>query len=726
MGFEFKIAEKIEKLKIDGMSCRAIAGKLGFYSNFEIGEIQKVLNTMVKNGSLSVKSGKYFKVREVQKIKGVLRGNKRGFAFLTREDGGEDLFVPHKNLNGAEHGDTVQCVIVKGDEAKVVSIVERGITKLVGTFQKGQTFGFVVPDDINYYSDIFIPKGCSLNAADNTKVVVEITKFAERSPEGKVVEVIGKAGDKQSEVLSILKSYGFFNTFPKEAEIEAKNMQSEYTANRTKYTDMLTISIDGDDSKDLDDAISVFKYENYYKLYVHIADVSHFVRKGSVLDKEAFKRCTSVYFPGSVYPMLPPILSNGFCSLNEGEDRLTLTCEMMFDFQGELLDSKITKSIINNDYAMTYKKVQAILDGDKELAKQYSKVYQMICDAYDLSRILNKKRQKRGCINFETKECKVILDEKGNVADIKPYPYLVSNSIIEEFMLAANETVANTIFHMELPFVYRIHEEPDGEKMLEFRKFVESCGHRLEKGKMHPSKLQKLLQDLEGSPMESIISKVMLRSMKKAKYTTDNLGHFGLAAEYYCHFTSPIRRYPDLQIHRVIKAMLDGKLGNIASLENWCEEVAEVSSERERAAEMAERDIDDYYKAEYMQRHIGEFFEGVISGVTAFGVFVELDNTCEGLARFDNLPKDNYEFVENRYLLRGSKHNYTLGQIVKIEVLASDVDNRKVSFRILDEDEEFFAQKDTANDKKEIASKQNKAICKKGKKEVAKWVVSKL
>lgn len=273
---------------------------------------------------------------------------------------------------------------------------------------------------------------------------------------------------------------------------------------------------------------------------------------------------------------------------------------------------------------------------------------------------------------------------------------------------------------MELPFVYRIHEEPDGEKMLEFRKFVESCGHRLEKGKMHPSKLQKLLQDLEGSPMESIISKVMLRSMKKAKYTTDNLGHFGLAAEYYCHFTSPIRRYPDLQIHRVIKAMLDGKLGNIASLENWCEEVAEVSSERERAAEMAERDIDDYYKAEYMQRHIGEFFEGVISGVTAFGVFVELDNTCEGLARFDNLPKDNYEFVENRYLLRGSKHNYTLGQIVKIEVLASDVDNRKVSFRILDEDEEFFAQKDTANDKKEIASKQNKAICKKSKKEVAK------
>ena len=312
-----------------------------------------------------------------------------------------------------------------------------------------------------------------------------------------------------------------------------------------------------------------------------------------------------------------------------------------------------------------------------------------ICDAYALSRILNKKRQKRGCINFETKECKIILDEKGNVSEIKPYPYLVSNSIIEEFMLAANETVAEFIYHLELPFVYRTHEEPDGEKMLEFKKFVESCGFRMEKGKMHPAKLQKLLSEVEGSTMESIISKVMLRSMKKAKYTIDNLGHFGLAAEYYCHFTSPIRRYPDLQIHRVIKAMLDGKLGNLTQLENWCEEVAEVSSERERAAEMAERDIDDYYKAEYMLKHVGEVFDGVVSGVTAFGVFVELENTAEGLARLDNLPKDNYDFVEKRYLLKGSKHQYCLGQVVKIQVLGSDIDNRKVTFKILDDGEDL-------------------------------------
>ncbi len=687
MGFEFKIAEKIEKLKIDGMTCREIANKLGFYSKFEVGEIQKVLDSMVSSKKLKTKSNKYFKIKEIKKIKGVLRGNKRGFAFLAREDGGEDLFVPHKNLNGAQHGDTVYCVITKGDEAKVVDILERGIKRLVGTYEKGKNYGFVVVDDNSYYSDVFIPKGFDLSAANNTKVICEISKYTERSPEGKIVEIIGKAGEKQSEVLSILKSYGFFNTFPKETEIEANKMQTRFTTNRTSFVDMLTISIDGDDSKDLDDAISVFKYDNYYKLYVHIADVSHYVQKGSVLDKEAFKRCTSVYFPGSVYPMLPPVLSNGLCSLNGGEDRLALTCEMTINYEGDIIDRRIVKSIINNDYAMTYKVVQAILDGDKTLIDKYSKVYDMIKNAYALAGILNKKRQKRGAINFETKECKVILDGKGNVEKIEPYPYLVSNGIIEEFMLAANETVAEFMCNLELPFVYRTHEEPDGEKMLEFKKFVESCGYKIEKGKMHPSKLQKLLAEVEGSPMESIISKVMLRSMKKAKYTVDNLGHFGLAAEYYCHFTSPIRRYPDLQIHRVIKAMLDGKLDNIQKLESVCAEVAEVSSERERAAEMAERDIDDYYKAEYMLRHIGEIFEGVISGVTAFGVFVELENTAEGLARMNNLPKDHYEFVEKRYLLKGTKHQYSLGQIVKIQVLGADTDNRKVTFKILDENE---------------------------------------
>lgn len=684
--FEYKIAEKIEKINIDGLPCRAIANKLGFHSKFEVGEIKKVLDAMVADGRLLCKSNKYFKAKKVKKIKGVLRGNKRGFAFLQREDGGEDMFVPHKNLCGAQHGDTVWCVATKGDEARVVNIVQRGFTRLVGRYEKVGENGFVIVDDASYFSDIYVPTR-KMKVQDNTKVVVEITNYSGRNPEGKIVEVIGTAGEKSSEVLSILKSYGFFNTFPKEVEAEAMALKSAPTANRTSYVGMPTISIDGDDSKDLDDAISVLKYDNFYKLYVHIADVSHFVRTGSVLDKEAYKRCTSVYFPGSVYPMLPPVLSNGLCSLNGGEDRLALTCQMTIAFDGSVLDSSIAKSVINNTHAMTYRVVQNILDGDKDAIAQYEDVYQMILDARDLAIILNKKRQRRGSINFETKECKVVLDKDGNVASIEPYPYLFSNGIIEEFMLAANEAVAEFMCSKQLPFVYRTHEQPDREKMIEFAKFVSTCGYAMKPGKVTPLKLQQLLTEVAGSPVEPIISKVMLRSMKKAKYTPDNLGHFGLAAEYYCHFTSPIRRYPDLQIHRIIKAMLDGDNQSMRGFEARVAEVADVSSERERAAEMAERDIDDYYKAEYMLRHVGEVFDGIVSGVTSFGVFVELDNTCEGLARFGNLPDDRYEFIENRYILKGTKHSYTLGQAVKIKVLGADVEGRKVSFRILDDNE---------------------------------------
>lgn len=676
----------VEKLNVKCMSAKEISNKLGFYSKFEIREITKVLKSMVDNGKLTMSdSGKYFAVRQQKKYRGVLRGNKRGFAFLIREDGGEDLFIPHKNLNGAMHGDTVDAVIVKGDEGKVTNVIERGITRLVGTYQKNTHFGFVVADDNSYYADIFIPKGRDMRASNDTKVVVMIDDFDARNPVGHIVEIIGKVGEKQSDVLSILKSYGFDNVFPKEVNDEATKMTMKPTTNRVSYVDMLTISIDGDDSKDLDDAISVMKYDGFYKLYVHIADVSHFVERGSVLDKEAFKRATSVYFPGSVYPMLPTVLSNGLCSLNKGVDRLTLTCGMTIDMQGNVIAREINKSIINNDYAMTYNNVTKILDGDKELTEEYSAVVPMIKDMYDLSEILRKRRDARGSINFDTKESKIILDEAGNVVDIKPYNYTVSNGIIEEFMLVANETVAEFAVENGLPFVFRVHEFPDKEKMTEFKKFVDVCGFSLPSGKVEPKTLQELLGRIEGSPMESIISKVMLRSMQKAKYMPQNLGHFGLAAEYYCHFTSPIRRYPDLQIHRIIKAFLDGKMGSIPKLATWCNEVSEVSSEREKASEQAERDIDDYYKAEYMQRHIGDTFTGVVSGVTAFGIFVELDNTCEGMARMENLPEDNYDFVEKRYLLKGTKHSYMLGQTVDIEVVSCDIENRRVNFKVLGE-----------------------------------------
>lgn len=688
MSFEFKIAEMIEQLKPQGLSLYELGGKLGLHSRFELTELKKVLDKMAADGSISIAGGKkekYTYLNTSANIRGVLRGNKRGFAFLIREDGGEDLFLPNKGLKGAQHGDTVYVRIVRGDEAVVTKIVERGISRVVGTYQKNKSFGFVVVDDNSYYTDIFIPTGKNLNCADHMKVVVEIDRYGERNPEGHIVEIIGTAGEKASDVLSILKSYGFFNVFTDEALEEARHTYYLPTANRTDYKDLPTMTIDGEESKDLDDAVSLVKVGEYYKLYVHIADVSHYVPQGGALDKEAFKRCTSVYFPGNVYPMLPPELSNGICSLNEHVDRLTLTAVMVVDKNGNVIESEINKSIINNDHRMTYTAVTGILEGDKELRERYSDIVEEIELMAELARILKNKRISRGSLEFETTEAKIILDEKGDVEDIKPYPYGISNGIIEEFMLLANETVAQFMCKTKLPFVYRVHETPDAEKMADFRKFVGGCGRMLPAGKLEPKDLQKLLKEIDGDALEPIISKVMLRSMKKARYCTENLGHFGLAAEYYCHFTSPIRRYPDLQIHRVIKAMIDEKLGSIPKLAKWCEEVAVVSSEREKASESAERDIDDYYKAEYMQRHVGSEFMGIVSGVTSFGVFVELENTCEGLARLDNLPRDNYNFLEERFTMVGAKHSYTLGQKVKIRVEACDIEARRVTFKVLED-----------------------------------------
>ena len=685
MSFSYKLSEQIEQMQVHCMSAREITKKLGFYTKFELAEITKVLAEMVADGKLEEnRSGRFFQVKQTTVFRGKLRGNKRGFAFLIREDDGDDLFIPHKGLNTALHGDIVDVSIVKGDEGRVEKIIERGITRIVGSYQKSAGFGFVLSDDHNYYSDIFIPRGYDIGAENGTKVIVEIIKFEGKNPTGKIVEVIGKIGEKQSDVLSILKSHGFDNVFPENVEAEANAMKAKHTTNRTSYIDMMTLSIDGDDSKDLDDAISILKYDGFYKLYVHIADVSHYVEQGSILDKEAFKRATSVYFPGSVYPMLPPVLSNGLCSLNGGEDRLTLTCVITINNNGEVTDRELVKSIINNDYAMTYNNVTAIIDGDVALREKYSPVVPMIEDALALSKILNKRRNERGNINFDTKESKIILDEEGNVDCIKAYAYTVSNGMIEEFMLIANETVAEYMCEKKLPFVFRVHEVPDLEKITNFKKFIEGCGYKMPAGRISPKVLQQVLDEVKGSAMETIISKIMLRSMQKAKYTPENLGHFGLAAEYYCHFTSPIRRYPDLQIHRIIKAMLDGKLGSLPKLANWCKEVSEVSSEREKASEQSERDIKDYYKAEYMMRHVGEQFAGVVSGVTNFGIFVELDNTCEGIARLDNLPEDKYEFIENKYLLKGDRCSFTLGQDVTIEVVACDIENRRVTFKVLE------------------------------------------
>lgn len=684
---EFNVKDGLLRLSPKRRTLKELAARLGMNEPNDMIELSETLKECIEEGSIVEIDGRYSDPKRIGAYFGALRGNKKGFAFLIRDDGGEDLFVPYSNMNGAIHGDKVFATIVKGDEAKVVSIVKRGVSEIVGTYYRKNNRGFIVPDGNNFAGNFFVAPIKGKKIAGNSKVVAKLTFNGKARPEAVITEVIGKNGERRSDVLAILKSYGFFNTFDERVYREIKTLNDIKEGERKDFCDMLTVTIDGDDSKDLDDAISLVKSGESYDLYVHIADVSHYVRRGSVLDKEALKRATSVYFPSSVFPMLPPEISNGICSLNEGEKRLTLTARMRVDKKGDVIDSELYESRILNDARMTYKNVEKILSGDRELQMRYERVTPMIFLMKELADILRKKRESRGYIDFDTKESKITLDERGDVLCIEPYPYLSSNGIIEEFMLLANETVAEFMANLEYPFIYRVHERPDSDKMRDFAKFAEGCGLTLGVKEVHSGALRKLLKEAEGKPIEPIISKVMLRSMKKARYTTDNLGHFGLATDNYCHFTSPIRRYPDLMIHRIVKMMLNGKLDGDAAkrLEAELPDIAEKSSERERSAESAERDIDDYYKALYMSDKVGDAYEGTVSGVTGFAIFVELDNTVEGAIRIENLPRDRYVFEEDKYRIVGIEHSYALGDRVKIIVSSTDLDARRVNFEIDEE-----------------------------------------
>lgn len=687
METEFDLKDGLLRLAPRRRTLKELATRLGMNETSDIIKLSETLKECVKEGLLVEEEGRFSAPKRIGAYLGTLRGNKKGFAFLIREDGGEDLFIPHSALNGAIHGDKVFATIVRGDEAKVISIVNRGVSEIVGTYYKKDRHGFIVPDGNNFTGNFFVAPLRGKKIAGNSKVVANVIFRGNARPEAVIKEVIGKNGERRSDVLGILKSYGFFNTFDERVYKEIDSLKSIKEGVRTDFRDMLTVTIDGDDSKDLDDAISLEKNGDNYDLYVHIADVSHYVRRHSVLDREALKRATSVYFPSSVFPMLPPEISNGICSLNEGEERLTLTARMTVNKSGSVIDRELYESKIINDARMTYKNVEKILSGDKELQKRYEKVTPMIFLMKELADILGKNRQRRGYIDFDTKESKITLDEKGDVINIEPYPYLSSNGIIEEFMLLANETVAEFMSNLEYPFIYRVHEKPDSDKIRDFSKFAEGCGLTLNVREIHSGVLQKLLKEVEGRPIEPIISKVMLRSMKKARYTTENLGHFGLATDNYCHFTSPIRRYPDLMIHRIIKMMLNGKLDEnaVEKLNSELPEIAEKSSERERSAENAERDIDDYYKTLYMEDKIGNKYEGTVSGVTGFAIFVELDNTVEGAIRLENLPEDRYVFEEDKYRVTGAEHSYALGDRVKITVASTDLTTRRVNFEIDEE-----------------------------------------
>lgn len=695
MNFDRKILDKARAL--GHFSEKDLFKALGIKLKSERDECRQALKRLVEAGELvRGKKGSRFAVAEkTGLIKGRVDGNRHGFAFIIREDGGEDIFVPARNLHGAMHRDLVLCRLTgnggRSAEGEVVSVLERGTDTLVGTYLYSHGYGFVEPDDIRYYKDIFIPQEARGGARNGQKVVVKIIDYPDfrKNPEGKIIEVLGETGSIEADILSIMRSFDLYEEFNgrtlRAAARAPQGVSEDELAGREDFRDDVVITIDGEDAKDLDDAISISKDGEDFILGVHIADVSHYVEEGSPLDTEALKRGTSVYFPDRVLPMLPRELSNGICSLHPGVDRLTLSVIMRVNSQGKVTSSRISKSVIRSKARMTYASVQKILDGDEREREKYPHLLGALELMRQLAEVLISKRGRRGSIDFDLPECKVILREDGEVAHIAPYPRGMSNRIIEEFMILANETVAETFFKKELPFVYRIHEEPSVEKLLAFQTLLKSLGYRLNNGSHpSPSDFAMLLAEIEGKPEYPIINKVMLRTMMKARYSPDCIGHFGLASKYYCHFTSPIRRYPDLMIHRIIKRSMDGdprlKQDRMREL---VREVSLRSSERERVAEESEREIDDYYKARFMEKRIGEEYEGVISGVTDFGIFVELPNTVEGMVRIESLPRDVYKLDKELYLLKGKNHSFRLGEKVRVKVEYADARTRRIDFSLI-------------------------------------------
>lgn len=661
-------------------------------------EFRKVLEELLAESKISITSkGKYMKP-DANLVTGTFISNARGFGFVEVEGREEDLFIPEDNVNGAFHNDTVQARILSGQrgkrqEAEIVRIVSHGTTEVVGTFQKSKNFGFVVPDNAKLSSDIFVPLERSKGAVDGHKVVVELTDYGsdKKKPEGKVVEILGHINDPGVDIMSIVRGFGLPAEFDEkvmnQAERVADMVSEADMQGRRDLRDVCMVTIDGEDAKDLDDAVSVSKEGENYLLGVHIADVTNYVQEYSALDREALKRGTSVYLVDRVIPMIPHKLSNGICSLNAGVDRLALSCLMTVNPKGEVVDYEITESVICVDRRMSYTSVKKILeDKDEAEIAEYKDLVPMFVMMEELAGILRAKRKKRGSIDFDFPETKIILDKEGHPIDIKPYERNTATKIIEDFMLLANETVAQHFYWLELPFVYRVHDNPDPEKIQQLGIFISNFGYGIKTSgeEVHPKEIQKLLGKIEGTKEEALISRLALRSMRQAKYATDCTGHFGLACQYYCHFTSPIRRYPDLQIHRIIKEQLRGRLkeNRILHYNEILPQVADHSSRTERRADEAERETDKLKKTEYMENHIGERFEGVISGITAWGIYVELSNTVEGLIHVSSLTGDYFYYDEANYEMvgRDTGRKYKLGQRIAVIVEGTDRFARTVDF----------------------------------------------
>ncbi|MBZ8175394.1 ribonuclease R [Staphylococcus delphini] len=711
MNLKEEIIAIIKSADYEPMSVSDFQDALGLSSADSFRDLIKILVELEQTGMVTrTKQDRYQKQQQKTNsglVRGTLSQNKKGFAFLRPDDQEmEDIFIPPTKINRAMDGDVVLVEVKKsrGDfrkgkfEGEVKAIESHSIKQVVGTFSEARHFGFVVPDDKRIMQDIFVPKGQELGAVEGHKVLVQITQYSDgtNSPEGQISAILGHKNDPGVDILSIIYQHGIEIEFPddvlKEAEGVPETIQPDELKGRRDLRDDLTITIDGADAKDLDDAIAVKKLDNgNTELTVSIADVSYYVTEGSALDREAYDRATSVYLVDRVIPMIPHRLSNGICSLNPDVDRLAMSCRMEIDAQGQVVKHEIFESVIHSNARMTYDAVNRIItDKDAATRAQYPEIVPMLDLAQTLSQQLIAMRKKRGEIDFDIKEAKVIVNEEGIPKEVVTRERGEGERLIESFMLIANETVAEHFNKMEVPFIYRIHEQPKSERLRQFFDFITNFGIMV-KGTgedIHPSTLQNINEEIAGRPEDMVISTMMLRSMQQARYDADNLGHFGLAADYYTHFTSPIRRYPDLIVHRLVRKYLIEKSMDGRAMHEWEEklpQIAEHTSNRERRAIDAERDTDELKKAEFMIQHIGDEFEGVISSVANFGMFVELPNTIEGMVNMQNMSDDYYHFDERQMALIGERKAkvYRIGDVVKVKVIHVDVDERQIDFQIV-------------------------------------------
>ena len=691
---------------------------MGFEQAAEFKELVKMLVNLEQKGHIiRSRSNRYGLPENMNLVRGKFIGHAKGFGFVAPEtEGMDDIFIPPHEVNGAMNGDSVLVKVTgssSGDrrEGTVTRVVERKTSKVVGTYQANKGFGFVVTDDKKLPMDIFIGKGDSLDAVDGHKVVAEITEWPSdtKSATGMITQILGHRNDPGVDILSIIHKHGIEVEFPQEVLDQANKISDEVLeselVNRRDLREETIVTIDGADAKDLDDAISVVKNDDgTYTLSVHISDVSHYVQENTPLDAEAYERGTSVYLTDRVIPMLPHKLSNGICSLNPHVDRLTLSCEMKIDGNGKVIHHEIFESVIRTTERMTYTDVYKILEEqDEELRTKYAHIVPMLKNMAALAKILKQKRTDRGAIDFDFKESKILVDENGWPSEIVIMERTVSEKLIEEFMLAANETIAEHFHWMQVPFIYRIHEDPKEEKLQRFFEFLTNFGIVVKGAgnKVHPRALQEIVESIAGLPEETVISTMLLRSMQQAKYLDESLGHFGLSTEFYTHFTSPIRRYPDLIVHRLIRTYLLEKDTSGPTIAHWearMREIAEHTSERERRSVEAERDTESLKKAQYMLDKIGEEFEGVISSVTNFGMFVELENTIEGLVHVSMMTDDYYRFDDRQMMMIGerSAKQFRLGDEVTVKVTAVKPEESTIDFQIVGMKESFKgARKET-------------------------------